>query len=357
MPLTIYKRSNPYLISGLLIVAATLISQLSIHHIGYQGVALIYLLVVSISAMLFDIWPVLITALSSAVLLNFCFITPLYTFKIVSTEDVLMFFMYLILALVNAVLTYKIRDYNSKKRDEEEKTKTINLYNILLNSLSHELRTPIATIIGSIDTIQDQKAKLSETHKQELYDEISIAGSRLNRQVENLLNMSRLEAGILKPSFDWFDVNELIFNVLKQNQEHVANHQLVFTPQKNLDLVWTDGGFLETILQNLVYNALQHTPKQTTILIEARLKDQSLKISVSDNGNGFPKASIPVAFDKFYKLNNQATGGTGLGLSIAKGFTEALAGTISLENKKTGGALFNVCIPSKTLALKDFEHE
>ncbi|MEH6656838.1 sensor histidine kinase [Leeuwenhoekiella marinoflava] len=353
----IYKRSNQYLISGLLIVAATLISQLSINHIGYQGVALIYLLVVSISAMLFDIFPVLISALVSATLLNFLFIKPLYTFKIISTEDALMFFMYLILALVNTVLTYKIRDYNSKKRDEEEKTKTIDLYNILLNSLSHELRTPIATIIGSIDTIQDQQAKLAETHKQELYNEISIASSRLNRQVENLLNMSRLEAGILKPSFDWFDINESIFNVLKQNQEHAANHHLVFTPQKNLDLVWTDGGFLETILQNLIYNALQHTPQHTTILIEVRLEGQFLEIRVSDNGIGFPKDSIPFAFDKFYKLNNQTTGGTGLGLSIAKGFTEALAGTISLENKKTGGALFTVKIPSKTLAIKDFQHE
>ncbi|WP_442846633.1 sensor histidine kinase [Leeuwenhoekiella sp. H156] len=357
MSALIYRKSNQYLISGLLIALATLTSQLSLKYIGYQGAALIYLLVVSISAMLFDILPVLLTALLSAILLNFFFISPLYTFKIVSTEDVLMFFMYLILALVNTVLTYKIRDYNSKRRDEAEKTKTINLYNILLNSLSHELRTPIATIIGSIDTIQDGNARISETHKQELYNEIAIAGARLNRQVDNLLNMSRLEAGILKPSFDWCDVNESIFNVLQQNQEQATKHQLVFTPQKNLDLVWTDGGFLETILQNLVYNALQHTPQHTTVLIDVRLEGQLLEIRVSDNGIGFPKESIAFAFDKFYKLNNQATGGTGLGLSIAKGFTEALAGSISLENKKTGGALFTVKIPSKTVAIKDFEYE
>ncbi len=335
----------------------TLTSQLSINYIGYQGAALLYLLVVSITAMLFDIWPVLLTALASAILLNFFFITPVYTFKIVSPEDILMFFMYLILALVNTVLTYKIRDYNSKRRDEEEKTKAINLYNILLNSLSHELRTPIATIIGSIDTIQEQEIILSKAHKKELYNEISTAGLRLNRQVDNLLNMSRLEAGILKPSLDWFDINELIFKVINQNQEFTQHHHISFTPQQKLHLIWTDGGFLETILQNLIYNALQHTPKNTTVLIDTDFKIDSLEIQVSDNGLGFPKERIASVFDKFYKLNNLATGGTGLGLSIVKGFTEALGGTVSLTNKKTGGALFIIKIPSKTTSLNSLDNE
>lgn len=352
MSFTSFKISNQYVLSALLITTATIASKLSIEYIGYQGAALIYLLVVSISAMLFDIWPVLITALISAIVLNFFFITPLYTFKIVSPEDVLMFFMYLILALVNTVLTYKIRDYNRKKRDEEEKNKTINLYNILLNSLSHELRTPIATIIGSIDTLQDQGDKLHKTHQTELFGEIATASLRLNRQVENLLNMSRLEAGILKPSFDWFDISEIIFNVINQNQDLSSDHRIAFSPEKT-DLVWTDGGFLETILQNLVYNALQHTPRQTTILIDIQVYSNLLEIKVSDNGPGFPKERIPQVFDKFYKLSSRSTGGTGLGLSIAKGFTEALAGSIKLVNKKTGGALFTIQLPVKTISLNE----
>ena len=122
-----------------------------------------------------------------------------------------MFLMYFVIALINAVLTYKIRQVERKIRDEKEKEKTIKLYNTLLNSLSHELRTPISTIIGAIDTIKDNGTKLTESNISDLYTEIEIAGFRLNRQVENLLSMSRLEAGILKPKLDWCDVNELVF--------------------------------------------------------------------------------------------------------------------------------------------------
>ncbi len=164
--------------------------------------------------------------------------------------------MYFVVALINAVLTFKIRQFERKKRDEEEKTQTIKLYNTLLNSLSHELRTHIATIIGAIDTINDSENHLSESNKKELYSEIEIAGFRLNRQVENLLNMSRLEAGTLKPTFDWFDLNELVFNTIKQNQETINHHNIVFEPNENLPLIKIDGGFVEAILHNLIHNAI-----------------------------------------------------------------------------------------------------
>jgi two-component system sensor histidine kinase KdpD len=132
-------------------------------------------------------------------------------FHIGTPEDGLMFLMYFVIASINAVLTYKIREVERKKRDDEEKAKALKLYNTLLNSLSHELRTPISTIIGAIDTVKDNQTTLSDSNRNELYSEIEIAGFRLNRQVENLLSMSRLEAGFIKPNKDWCDLNELVF--------------------------------------------------------------------------------------------------------------------------------------------------
>ena len=167
-------------------------------------------------AMLFDIFPVLLTAVLSGLILNYFFIQPLFTFHITNTEDILLFLMYLIIALVNAVLTFKIREAEKKARDKEEKVKTIQLYDTLLNSLSHELRTPIATIVGSIDILKENRNKLSETSQKELLEEIDKASIRLNRQVENLLNMSRLETGMLKLKRDWCDVNELIYTVIQK---------------------------------------------------------------------------------------------------------------------------------------------
>ncbi|MDN3724449.1 ATP-binding protein [Aequorivita sp. SDUM287046] len=347
--------NSQYLIS----IAATLLLSVGcyfmVEFIGYRTVALVLLLLVSLLAMVFKIYPVMVTAFLSALIWNFLFIPPTLTFHIGTPEDFLMFLMYFVVALINAVLTYKIRQFERKKRVEDEKTQTIKLYNTLLNSLSHELRTPLATIIGAIDTIKDSANQISEANKKELYTEIEIASFRLNRQVENLLNMSRLEAGTLKPTYDWFDVNELVFNTIKQNQESQESHNILFHPNEQLPLIKIDGGFIEVILHNLIHNALQHTPKNARIFIDVLYRQTHLVITVSDEGSGFPKAEIDFVFDKFYKLNGTASGGTGLGLSIVKGFTEALNGKIFLENCHNGGARFTIEIPVETASILELD--
>jgi len=340
-----------------LIAVTCVVCYLSVDLIGYQVVALILLLMVSVLAMLFDILPVLITAFLSALSWNFFFIPPTFTFHIGTTEDALMFLMYFVIALINAVLTFKIRDVEKKAREKEEKEKTIKLYNTLLNSLSHELKTPISTIIGAIDTIKENASKLSAHNRAELYTEIEIAGFRLNRQVENLLSMSRLEAGILKPISDWCDINELVFTVIKDHKEDAKDHHIRFEPMESLPLFKIDRGLTEQILHNILHNAIQHTPHHTTIEIKAEYREGACQLIVLDNGKGFPEHEIQSVFHKFYRLANSSTGGTGLGLSIAKGFAEALNGNIHLENLQTGGAKFTIEIPAQTSSISTLENE
>lgn len=351
-----YSLTKQYLISFLLVILTSVVCYLSADLVGYRTVALILLLIVSLNAIMFDIIPVMLTALLSAVIWNFFFIPPIFTCNIETPEDTLMFLMYFVIATINAVLTYKIRQMEKKARDKEEKEKTINLYNTLLNSLSHELRTPIATIIGAIDTINVNTNKLSDDTISELHNEMKIAGFRLNRQVENLLSMGRLESGTLKPKLDWCDVNELIFSIIHDNREDSKDHRIYFEPRENLPLFKTDRGFVEQIVHTIVYNALHHTPKNSSIRIEVENVDDFLQIVISDNGIGFPEKEISLVFDKFYRLSRTATGGIGLGLSIAKGFTEALNGKIRLENVKTGGAKFTITIPSET-SINELSHE
>lgn len=329
----------------------------SVDLIGYRAVALILLLVVSLNAILFDILPVVLSALLSALIWNFFFIPPILTLHIGTPEDGLMFLMYFVIALINAVLTYKIRQVERKERDEEEKAKAIKLYNTLLNSLSHELRTPISTIIGAIDTIKDNQTKLSDHNRNELYAEIEVAAFRLNRQVENLLSMSRLEAGFIQPKKDWCDLNELVFSAIKNNKDDAKHHGIEFVPDENLPLFKLDSGLMEQILYNLIHNALQHTPEGTVIQIEISHSGTDCIIQVSDNGKGFPENEINFVFDKFYRLNNTATGGTGLGLSIVKGFTEAMNGKVHLENKSRGGAKFTIEIPCEFSHNTNLENE
>lgn len=351
-----FTRFRKYGLVWQLIISLSLIAAIAVpsyyasDFIGYRVVALILLLAVSILAMLFEIIPVLLTALISALVWNFFFIPPTFTFHIGSTEDALMALMYFAVALINVVLTTKIRQYEKESREKEERENAIKLYNTLLNSLSHELRTPIATVIGAVDTIRENKDRLTERQQEELVDEIGIAGTRLNRQVENLLNMSRLESGTLKLKRDWCDVNELIFSVIEDNV--TTSHKFDFVPHEKLPLMKIDRGLLEQVIQNLVYNALQHTPAGTTIRIQAYEDNKHCVITVADDGPGFPPGEMKYVFDKFYRLRQAGTGGTGLGLSIAKGYVEAHGGTITLGNLPSKGSIFTIRIPAEASSIK-----
>lgn len=330
---------------------------LSADIIGYKVVALILLVTVSLLAMLFEILPVLTAAVLSAVIWNFFFIPPLFTFRINDAEDVLLFLMYFLIALLNGVLTFKIREAENKARDKEEKENTIKLYNTLLNSLSHEMRTPLSTIIGSVDTLKENRNNLSAKNKDDLLNQIDIASIRLNRQVENLLNMNRLETGMLRLKKDWCDINELIFSVIQKFATASNNHKILFEPNENLPLFKLDAGLMEQVFHNLIHNCIQYTPENSIIMIGASHQTDNCVITITDNGNGFPENEIQFVFDKFYRLPSSKTGGTGLGLSIAKGFVEAHNGKITLENIKEGGAKFTITIPAETSFITNLKNE
>ena len=344
------------MLSILLVLAVSLICFSFKNLVGYKVVALILLMTVSVAAMLFEILPVLLAAVLSAVIWNFFFIPPLFTFNIGNTEDMLMFLLYFVIALINAVLTFKIREAEKNARDKEEKEKELKLYNTLLNSLSHELRTPISAILGSVDMLKESKDKLSAVNKTDLLNEIAIAGNRLNRQVENILNMSRLESDMLKPKSDWTDMNDLINSVM-QKLFPANEHKLIFHNNDNLPLFKLDSGLTEQIIYNLLHNAILYTPPNTNIEIEVTHQSEKCLITVSDNGNGFPEKEMALVFEKFYRLQNTKTGGSGLGLSIVKGFTEAQNGTIKLENNKQCGAKFTIEIPAETSYLNNLKNE
>lgn len=324
--------------------------------IGYHLTALVLLLAVSLLAMLFRMGPVMAAAALSALLWNFFFIPPTFTFHIGSTEDALMFLLYFVVASVNAVLSIRIREAERRARDKDEKEKAIALYNTLLNSLSHELRTPIAAIIGATDTMRNDSGTLTEAQRAELLATMEEAGARLDRQVSNLLHMGRLESGMLVPKADWCDVNELMNRVVNRSVGAEA-HRIELRSDADLPLFKLDAGLLEQVVGNLVHNAVQHSPAGTTIRIAARDEQQVCVISVSDDGPGMTEADRSRAFEKFHRAPGARTGGTGLGLSIVKGFTEAMGGTVTVEPVTPSGLCFTARIPAKTSHLSQLKNE
>lgn len=315
------------------------------------------LVTVSILAMFLDIVPVLVAAILSALIWDFFFIPPRFTLTVDTAEDRLLLLMYFIVALINAVLTRKIRQMEKEVKAKDEKAKSVKFYNTLLNSLSHELRTPITTIIGCTDNLQSNSPRLSEKDKNDLLTEISVASVRLNQQVENLLNMSRLESDIFQIKKDWCDINDLIYKTLQRLEPNLQKYRLAVEIPDQLPLFKLDFGLIEQVIYNLIINVTQHTPEETLITIQADCIRDRLVLTIADNGNGFPKNEIDKVFQKFYRLKGSATGGTGLGLSIVKGFVEAHYGTVKLENLPVRGSKFTIEIHTEKSYINRLKNE
>lgn len=321
---------------------------------SYRVAALLLLVTVSLLAVIFDIYPVLLSAALSAFIWDFFFIPPRYTIHVDTTEDAILLSMYFLIALINAVLTNKIREVEKIARQREERANSVKLYNTILNSLSHELRTPLAAIIAATDNLQLNE-QLSEETRNQLINEISKASLRLNQQVENLLNISRLESGHIKPKNDWCDVHELVYEVVKRVEENNTSRKVDISMNQAVPLCWLDKGMLEQVIYNLINNAAIHTPVASKIYISGMRHADILEFEIGDNGSGFCDVDPKEVFHKFSPSRNSENNGSGLGLSIVKGFTEALGGTVELRNSPGKGAVFTILIPVKMHDFTIFE--
>jgi len=370
------SRSKQIAFSLILVIVVSGICYAFNYIIDYKIVAFILLLTVSFLAVVFDLLPVLLAAIVSALIWNYFFIEPRHTFMIHSVEDTVLLSMYFLVATINGILTYRMRRIEKQAMEKEEKAKTIKLYNTLFNTLSHELKTPISTIIAATDNLKENTKNLTEENKEELVSEISVASLRLNQQVGNLLNMSRLESGNMTLKKDWCDINELIYSVVNRLEENLRHHHVHISIEKNIPFYKLDYVLIEQVIYNLLYNASIYTPEHSDIFISAKNNSDkifvlapskkekselaseinSLVVQVEDRGAGFPEDELEKVFDRFYRLQNTKTGGTGLGLSIVKGFVEAHEGKVFLENVPHG-ARFTIEIPAEVSFINNLKNE
>ena len=215
----------------------------------------------------------------------------------------------------------------------------------LLDSISHEMRTPIAAIASAASGLSDAGVSAKPQVTQALLGEIKEAGARLNRLVGNLLDIARVESGHVKPNLDWCDVGDLINVTVKGIARELARHKLEVVISPELPLVRMDFVLMEQALTNLLLNAAFHTPPGTLIQVSANPGDGEFALTVADKGPGIPPESLPKIFEKFYRAPGAKTGGTGLGLSIVKGFVEAQNGRVEAANRPGGGAAFTIILP------------
>ena len=234
-------------------------------------------------------------------------------------------------------------------RDAEQQAKLVSeserLSKTLLNSISHEIRTPIAAITSAASSLEESGAARAGEFERTMVGEIQEAARRLNRLVGNLLSMTRLESGHVKAKLDWCDVADLVQVTLKDIQKDLAQHKVTVAIASGLPLVRMDFVLMQQVLTNLLLNAAVHTPPGTLVQVNAAAEADTLVLAVADNGPGLPPEALPLIFDKFYRAPAAPAGGTGLGLAIVKGFVEAQGGQVRAENRPSGGAVFTIRLP------------
>jgi two-component system sensor histidine kinase KdpD len=230
----------------------------------------------------------------------------------------------------------------------ERNAETERLRSALLTSISHDLKTPLAAVLGSAGTLRDLAEKLSAGEKAELLGTIIDESERLNRFIANLLDMTKLESGAIAPNVALHDLGEIVGSALRRARRILARHEVELDLAPDLPMLELDAVLFEQVLFNILDNAAKYAPAKTTIHIQAWRDGGTVSLRVIDEGGGIPPADIEHIFDKFYRAQktDQVRAGTGLGLAISRGFVEAMHGTIVATNRADrSGAMFTINLP------------
>ena len=220
----------------------------------------------------------------------------------------------------------------------------------LLSSVSHDLRTPLSSIKAAASSLLQEDVQWDEEARRSFALAIEHEADRLNRLVGNLLDMSRIEGGALKPEKEWYPVDELIHDVLDHMQPVLQGRTVQTHLPDDLPPVELDYLQMDQVLTNLIENAVRYTPPESPIEVSAQIDGEQMVISVADRGPGIPQADKERVFDKFYRVlgtqRNAATiPGSGLGLAVSKGLVEAHGGHIWVEDRPGGGSIFRFTLP------------
>jgi two-component system, OmpR family, sensor histidine kinase KdpD len=218
----------------------------------------------------------------------------------------------------------------------------------LLTSISHDLKTPLASVLGSASTLRDLGDGLGDAEKRDLLATVIDESERLNRFIANLLDMTKLESGAIVPNTARHDVGEIVGSALRRAGKILVHHKVQLELAADLPMLELDAVLFEQVIFNLLDNAAKYAPADTTISIHAARDKDAILLQVMDEGSGIPPAELDSVFDKFYRVEkgDHVRPGTGLGLAISRGFVEAMRGSISAANRTDrSGAVLTIRLP------------
>ena len=327
---------------------------------GHMFSALVFLMAIVLAGLRWNRGPVLAMATLSALVWNFVFIPPQFTLHIEKPQDLIMFVLFFVVAMSMGHLTTRVHEREeARERQQREKEALMlereqlleakhqaemlaaseRLYRTFLDSVSHEMKTPIAIIRTALGGLGEGNPFARE---------IESATLRMQRIVENFLEMTRVESPTLTALRDWSDLNDIIHSATEPIREPLVNHPLSLDGVHDMPLLKLDSRLLTQSLSNVLHNATLYTPEGSPIELRAKLINQSLVLTVRDHGKGLQPGDEERIFAKFYRAPGSPPGGTGLGLAIARGLLRAQGGDITARNHADGGAVFELRVPVET---------
>jgi two-component system sensor histidine kinase KdpD len=244
-------------------------------------------------------------------------------------------------------LAYERARLRQEATDAEILRRTDELRTALLNAVSHDLRTPLATIMASAGSLRQQDVAWTEEERQSFAQAIEEEAGHLNHLVGNLLDLSRIEGGSLKPQMSWQELDVVIDDTVDRLRPVTRQHRLRVDLPHDLPPMWFDPVEIGEVLYNLVENASKYAPPDTDIGLTVARGPREVSVAVEDRGPGIPAAALPHLFDPFYRASDgrPRPQGLGLGLAIVKGLVEAHGGRVWAENRAGGGARFTFTLP------------
>jgi two-component system sensor histidine kinase KdpD len=264
---------------------------------------------------------------------------------------------YVLALLDQGAVAVERATFAAEAADAETLRRSDRLRNALLNSISHDLRTPLSTVLGSATTLLEYGDKIEKPVRRDLLLSIREEAERLNRYVGDLLDMTRLEGGALEPRTDLVDVREPLEAAIDRVSRRLGARTLERDFARQLTMVKADPGLLEQAVVNILENAISYSPDGSRIEVAAHEDPDEVVISIEDQGRGIPRAELERVFDKFRRLDEPTDRGksAGLGLSIAKGFVEAMGGRIAAVSPVVDGrgARLLISLP-KTIRTHEF---
>jgi two-component system, OmpR family, sensor histidine kinase KdpD len=344
-PIGVKTSFSPYLIALLSVLAAfVVVGALTSTLVDAPAAILLYLVPIVLAASRWGRGPAIAAAVVAILGHDLLFVDPRGTFSVARADEALGLVLLLFTALVTAQLADGARRSAETAREAAIVRRSDELKTALLRAVTHNLRTPLASIKASVSGLRQPGAVYSDEDRHDLLAEIEEEADRLDRLVTNLLNASRLEAGGVHISAHPQDLRELVTAVVDRLQPRLAGRSVSLGIPHDLPPVACDYTQIDQVVANLLENACLHTPPRTAITLQASVQSGSVRVEVVDHGPGVPAAERERLFQPFERGQTRAPG-TGLGLTIARGFVEAHGGHLWLEDGPQAGARFVFTLP------------